>query len=147
MREIERVVLLRSVDENWVEHLEAMDQMRSGVFLQGYAQRNPLNEYKILGSNMFDEMIYSIKQSVTRRILTVMPKEQPTVRVQVMKEANGGRMNMAFAQGRTTPPQNPPKVPTTVRNTVKVGRNDPCPCGSGKKYKKCCGAGQEGSED
>ncbi|MBQ7821591.1 MAG: preprotein translocase subunit SecA, partial [Clostridia bacterium] len=111
MREVERVVLLRSVDENWVEHLEAMDQMRSGVFLQGYAQRNPLNEYKILGSNMFDEMIYSIKQSVTRRILTVMPKEQPTVRVQVMKEANGGRMNMAFNQCRTTPPEAPKAVP------------------------------------
>ncbi len=142
MREIERVVLLRSVDENWVEHLEAMDQMRAGVFLQGYAQRNPLNEYKILGSNMFDEMIYSIKQGVTRRILSVMPKEKPTEREQVMKEARGGRVNLAFNQGRTTPPQNTAQTPA-VRNTAKIGRNDPCPCGSGKKYKKCCGAGTE----
>ncbi len=139
IREVERVVLLRSVDENWVEHLEAMDQMRSGVYLQGYAQRNPINEYKIQGSNMFDEMIYSIKQSVTRRILTAMPKEQPAVRVQVLKEMGKGRMNMAFNQGRTTPPEAPKAAPI-LRSTAKVGRNDPCPCGSGKKYKKCCGA-------
>jgi len=143
MREIERVVLLRSVDENWVEHLEAMDQMRQGVFLQGYAQRNPINEYKIIGSNMFDEMIYSIKQSVTRRILCVMPKQKPTERVQVMKEAHGGRVNLAFNQGRTSAPDKATAVPATVRSTQKVGRNDPCPCGSGKKYKKCCGAGSE----
>lgn len=146
MREIERIVLLRSVDENWVEHLEAMDQMRAGVFLQGYAQRNPLNEYKIVGSNMFDEMIYSVKQSVTRRILTVMPKEKPTVRVQVMKEATGGRMNAAFMQGRTTPPEASKKPTVTVKAAAKVGRNDPCPCGSGKKYKKCCGANENGTD-
>ncbi|MBO7148923.1 MAG: preprotein translocase subunit SecA [Clostridia bacterium] len=146
IREVERVVLLRSVDENWVEHLEAMDQMRAGVFLQGYAQRNPLNEYKITGSDMFDEMIYSIKQSVTRRILTVMPKEQPTVRVQVLKEANGGRMNLAFEQGRTKAPEAPKAIPT-VRAAAKVGRNDPCPCGSGKKYKKCCGANDNDAEN
>ncbi len=144
MREVERVVLLRSVDENWVEHLDAMDQMRAGVFLQGYAQRNPLNEYKILGSNMFDEMIYSIKQGVTRRILSVMPRQKPTERVQVMKEASGGRANVAFNRGQTTPPKAP--TPQTIKNTVKVGRNDPCPCGSGKKYKKCCGAGLDDGE-
>ena len=143
MREVERVVLLRSVDENWVEHLEAMDQMRQGVFLQGYAQRNPINEYKIIGSNMFDEMIYSIKQGVTRRILSVMPKQKPTERVQVMKEAHGGRVNLAFNQGRTNAPKQVPQTPATVRNSQKVGRNDPCPCGSGKKYKKCCGVGSE----
>ena len=145
MREVERVVLLRCVDSNWVEHLEAMDQMRSGIFLQGYAQRNPISEYKLLGSNMFDEMIYSIKQAVTRSILTIMPREQAIERVQVLKESKGGRMNLAFEQGRTKAPEKP-EPQTPVRNAVKVGRNDPCPCGSGKKYKKCCGAGQADTE-
>ncbi len=145
MREVERVVLLRSVDTNWVEHLEAMDQMRSGVFLQGYAQRNPISEYKLQGSNMFDEMIYSIKQSVTRNILTIVPREK-IERVQVLKESKGGRMNLAFEQGRTKAPEKP-VLQSTVRNAVKVGRNDPCPCGSGKKYKKCCGAGQSEAEE
>ncbi len=144
MREVERVVLLRSVDTNWVEHLEAMDQMRSGVFLQGYAQRNPISEYKLQGSNMFDEMIYSIKQSVTRNILTIVPREN-IQRVQVLKEAKGGRMNLAFEQGRTKAPEKP-VAQAPIRNAVKVGRNDPCPCGSGKKYKKCCGAGQGDAE-
>jgi preprotein translocase subunit SecA len=142
MREIERVVLLRSVDENWIDHLEAMDQMRSGIFLHSYAQRNPINEYKIEGSNMFDELIYQIKQSVTRRILTVMPKEKPTVRVQVMKEISGGRLNNLAGDAKKSAPA--AKIP--AKAAAKVGRNDPCPCGSGKKYKKCCGAGEADGE-
>ena len=94
---------------------------------------------------MFDEMIYSIKQAVTRGILTILPREQAIQRVQVLKESKGGRMNLAFEQGRTKAPEKP-EPQTPIRNAVKVGRNDPCPCGSGKKYKKCCGAGQSDAE-
>ncbi len=144
MREVERVVLLRSVDENWIEHLEAMDQLRSGIFLQGYAQRNPINEYKISGADLFDEMIFTIKQTVTRRILSVMPKEKPAVRVQVLKEATDGRMNSLFNAGAV---KKEPEKPTVIRAGVKIGRNDPCPCGSGKKYKKCCGRNESDSSD
>ncbi len=138
MREIERVILLRCVDENWIDHLDAMDQLRSGIFLHGYAQRNPINEYKIEGSNMFDELIYLIKQGVTRRILTVMPKTKATERVQVMHEVSGAKINLAAAVNAAAKAAAGARVPKKAE--AKVGRNDPCPCGSGKKYKKCCGA-------
>ena len=143
MREIERVILLRNVDEKWMDHLEAMDDLRDSIGLQAYAQRNPLNEYKIAGADLFDEMIISVRDDTVRGILSVVPKEKPIERVQVVKPTDEGFMNLG--QRKVSRPVT--KEP--VRNENKVGRNDPCPCGSGKKYKKCCGAniGDEGSGD
>ena len=141
MREIERVILLRNVDEKWMDHLEAMDDLRDSIGLQAYAQRNPLNEYKIQGADLFDEMIMAIRDDTVRGILSVVPKEKPIERVQVVKPTDEGFMKLGQRKVQKAPTQAP------VRNENKVGRNDPCPCGSGKKYKKCCGANTaEGAE-
>ncbi len=130
MREVERVILLRNVDTKWMEHLDAMDDLKGNIGLQAYAQRNPLSEYKIAAADMFDDMISSIREDTVRKVLTVVPA-QKVERKEVVKITGEGFSDGKPAQSR----------PVTVRAGQKVGRNDPCPCGSGKKYKKCCGAG------
>ena len=131
-REIERVILLRNVDEKWMDHLEVMDDLRESIGLQSYAQRNPLNEYKIAGAEVFEEMILSIRDDTVRGILSAMPRER-IQRVQVAKASDEGFMN--FGGGKRVVRTAAPK-----KNPPKIGPNEPCPCGSGKKYKKCCGA-------
>ena len=139
MREIERIILLQNVDQKWVDHLEAMDSLMEMIHLQAYAQRNPISEYRIQGADLFDEMITSIRDDTARMIMSVIPKPQQEMkRVEVVKEVSEG-----FAGGEEVKKVNKP----VVNKTQKVGRNDPCPCGSGKKYKKCCGANQNSSED
>ncbi len=128
MRELERAVLLRNVDLKWMDHIDAMEELRKGIYLRGYAQRDPVVEYRIEGFDMFDTMVDSIKEDTTKMILTVeIRQDAPPERKQVAKvtgESGGGDGSVQ-------------KQP--VRKGAKVGRNDPCPCGSGKKYKKCCG--------
>ena len=138
-RELERVVLLRNVDEKWMDHLEAMDDLRESIGLQSYAQRNPLNEYKLYGADLFDEMISNIRDDTVRGILMAVPKEKPIQRVQVVKPTEEGFMNLAPKERKPVKQTQQP-----VKAEQKVGRNEPCPCGSGKKYKKCCGANQGG---
>ena len=125
MREIERIILLRNVDRHWVEHIDAMDDLMSGIGLRAYSQRDPVIEYKLEGSAMFDEMINSIREETVRALLTVAPREK-LQRQQVMTAAN------ATIGGEAKKEK---KVP--IRKE-KIGANDPCPCGSGKKYKHCC---------
>ena len=139
-RELERVVLLRNVDEKWMDHLEAMDDLRGGVGLQSYAQRNPVNEYKIMSADLFDDMIINIRDDTVRGILMAVPKEKPMQRVQIVKPTEEGFMNFG-QQGNKKPVK---QVQQPMRAEQKIGRNEPCPCGSGKKYKKCCGANQGG---
>ena len=141
LREIERVILLRNVDEKWMDHLEAMDDLRDSIGLHAYAQRNPLNEYKIAGAELFDDMIIAIRDDTVRGILTVVPREKPIERVQVAKPTEEGFMRFGQRRVAKAPTQAP------IRNENKVGRNDPCPCGSGKKYKKCCGASSAEGEE
>ena len=140
MREIERIVLLQNVDKKWMEHLEAMDSLMESIGLQAYAQRNPISEYRIVGADLFDEMVLSIRDDTVRMLLSVMPKPREELkRVEVAKPVSEG---FAGGDGRQ------PKVKKPVVNkTAKVGRNDPCPCGSGKKYKKCCGANTASADD
>ncbi len=156
-REVERVVLLRNVDQKWMEHLEAMDSLMESIGLQAYAQRNPISEYRIQGADLFDEMINEIRDDTVRMMLSVMPKAQNVQRVQVIKESgsNAAPAPAAPARGPVARPSQSAgavKTPDPSRpivNKNKVGRNDPCPCGSGKKYKKCCGrsdAGEDGDE-
>ena len=133
-REIERVILLRNVDEKWMDHLEDMDDLRDSIGLQAYAQRNPLNEYKIAGADLFDEMVISIRDDTVRNLLSAMPKAQPIKRIQIAKPSEEGFMNFGSGAKRVVRTAQP------VRKEKEPGRNDPCPCGSGKKYKKCCGA-------
>ncbi|MGM9652833.1 MAG: preprotein translocase subunit SecA [Eubacteriales bacterium] len=149
-REVERVVLLRNVDQKWMDHLEAMDSLMESIGLQAYAQRNPISEYRIQGADLFDEMIREIRDDTVRMMLSVMPKPQVVRRVQVVKETGEQGAAAAPAPLRRAPavagpvprPTPAPQNQTIVRKTPKVGRNDPCPCGSGKKYKKCCGRGE-----
>ncbi len=124
-REIERIILLENVDRKWVDHIDAMDDLISGVGLNAYAQRNPISEYKIVGSQMFDEMIANIRTDTVRMLLCVVPR-RPIERKQVMTAAND--MNVGGEK----------KITVVKTKAQKVGPNDPCPCGSGLKYKKCC---------
>ena len=124
-REIERIILLENVDRKWVDHIDAMDDLISGVGLNAYAQRNPISEYKIVGSQMFDEMIENIRTDTVKMLLCVVPR-RPIERKQVMTAAND--MNVGGEK----------KVTVVKTKAQKVGPNDPCPCGSGLKYKKCC---------
>ncbi len=126
-REVERRELLMRVDKNWVVHIDAMDDLISSVGLNAYAQRDPVTQYKIQGSEMFDEMIATIREETVRGILTVAPR-RVVERKQVLVDGTAG-LKGDKAVNRTVK-----KAPE------KAGPNDPCPCGSGKKYKKCCGS-------
>ena len=128
MREIERAVLLKNVDRKWMDHIDAMDDLKSSVGLQGYAQRDPVNEYRFRGADMFDELVNDIRENTARMILCVTPKAPDTKRVQIANPL------MESASGAIA------KKILTITKSAKVGRNDPCTCGSGKKYKNCCGA-------
>ncbi|MEG2054344.1 MAG: SEC-C metal-binding domain-containing protein, partial [Oscillospiraceae bacterium] len=128
MRELERTILLRCVDTKWMEHIDNMEELRRGIYLRSYAQRDPVIEYRIEGFDMFDDMVDTIKEDTTHMMLTMEFVNKPIERKQVAVATSEG----AGSDG-TMPAKKPVKV-------TKVGRNDPCPCGSGKKYKKCCGA-------
>lgn len=126
MRELERVVLLKVVDQKWMDHIDAMDQLRYGIGLRAYGQRDPVIEYKFEGFEMFEEMIKTIQEDSVKIILNShIEKEQPLHREKVAEPVNA-------THGE--------EVKRPAAKSDKVGRNDPCPCGSGKKYKKCCGA-------
>ncbi len=125
MREMERVVLLKVVDRKWMDNIDDMDQLRQGIGLQSYGSRDPLVEYKMAGYDMFNEMTNSIKEDTSRLIMHVKIEEKAE-REQVAKVTGTNK--------DTTAKREPVK-----RKAAKVGRNDPCPCGSGKKYKQCCG--------
>ena len=128
-REVERVVLLRNVDANWMEHLDLMDDIKDSVGLNGYAQRSPINEYRLQGAVLFEEMVDTIRERTVKMLLTVVPRADATKRVEVAK-----------ATGTSGGSEAAPQKKAPVRSDKKPGRNDPCPCGSGKKYKACCGA-------
>ena len=134
-REVERAILLRNVDTAWMEHIDIMDELKSTVGLQSYAQRDPITEYRIQGADMFDAMVSDIRNNTVRGILSVMPRPQVTERVQVAKPisegfgGNGEKKKIVIRK---------PAGVTVIKDGASVGRNDPCPCGSGKKYKNCC---------
>lgn len=124
LREIERVILLRVVDTKWMDHIDNMEHLKQGIGLRAYKQQDPVQAYQFEGSEMFDEMIYNIKQETVRFLFHVQ-MEQPVERERVAVET------------ATNYDESLPKQP--VVKEKKAGRNDPCPCGSGKKYKNCCG--------
>ena len=125
--EIERVVLLRNVDTLWMDHIDAMEELKRGIGLRGYAQQDPVVAYRLEGFEMFDQMIESIKENTIKMLLTIRPRPQAEIkREQTMKP-------LATGEDGTVK-----KVPMKA-DKKKPGRNDPCPCGSGLKYKKCCG--------
>ena len=139
MRELERVVMLKVVDEKWMNHIDSMDELKNGIGLRAYGQQDPVVKYRIEGMDMFEEMISDIKVDVTKILMNIRQqgeaRRQETVKItgaalEAIKSVDGGS-----------------KIGTDVDRTIrndgpKVGRNDPCPCGSGKKYKNCCGKNQ-----
>ena len=128
MREFERVMLLRAVDRRWMDHIDAMDELRDGIGLRAYGQKNPIIEYKREGYDMFEEMVHLIQEDTLRRLyFTVLAR--PVERKQV-------------AQPTSASHGEEEKKAPVKKTDKKVGPNDPCPCGSGKKYKKCCGRGE-----
>ena len=127
MREIERVVLLRTVDAHWMEHIDAMDQLRQGIGLRAYAQKDPVNAYTSEGFEMFDAMVAAIREQTARTMMRVSVRRAPLKREQLAKPSE----TPAGEGGRTV----------RRASRAQIGRNSPCPCGSGKKYKNCCGRG------
>ena len=125
MREVERVVMLRSVDSRWMNHIDDMEQLKNGINLRAYGQHDPVQEYKFQGFDMFDEMIALIREDTVRNIFHVKP-QAPIERKMVATPT-------ATSHGDGSEAKRPER-----RSAEKVGRNDPCPCGSGKKYKNCC---------
>ena len=125
MRELEKVVMLRVVDSKWMDHLDAMDMLRQGVGLRAYGQKDPLIEYKIEAFEMFGQMIDHIQEDIVKYIYRVNIVTQVEDRLQQATASHG---------------DDEPKQP--IHNKEQAGRNDPCPCGSGKKYKRCCGVGK-----
>ena len=127
MREIERIILLRNVDRKWMEHLDAMEELKGDVGLNAYAQRNPVSEYRIIGSQMFDDMVEDVREETVRGVLTVMPKAQPMKREQVAKAQDPGMQRVLGVTGRMP----------------RINPSAPCPCGSGKAFRFCHGATQK----
>ena len=126
MRELERVVMLRVVDEYWMDNIDAMDDLKQGIGLRAYGQHDPVVAYKEEGFQMFEAMIQAIREETIRRMFLVQIRtNQEVKREKVAKETS-----TASEKGSVKP--------APVRKTKKIGPNDPCPCGSGKKYKKCC---------
>jgi len=129
MRALEKLVMLRIIDSKWMDHLQAMDDLREGIGLRAYGQRNPLQEYQIEGWQMFEALKVSIQEDIVTWMFRVgvdSGERQP--------KARHYRISMSGSSGQD---EQRPRV--EQRRVKKVGRNDPCPCGSGKKYKKCCG--------
>ena len=158
MRELERMILIRVVDNKWMDHIDAMDQLRTGIGLRGLGHQDPAQAYAQEGFDMFEEMISNIKEDTVKFCFNVTVQTN-TERVQVMEAGNaqkedvapsvgGGALQHQQRGGQAMPSAAPketkqaPKVPIK-REAPKVGRNDPCPCGSGKKYKNCCGKNEQ----
>ena len=129
MRELERAFLLHSVDRRWMDHIDAMDQLRDGIGLRAYAQRDPVNEYKLESYDMFEEMVRLIREDTVRRLYQIKIEKAP--------ERRAAARPVTEMHGGPTARRDAPRSP--VKAGGKVGRNSPCPCGSGKKYKNCCG--------
>ena len=138
-RELERVVMLKVVDQKWMDHIDNMDELKNGIGLRAYGQKDPVVQYRIEGFDMFDEMINDIKDEVTKILLHIQKKEGVT-RKETAQITNASLEDTAInlVDGNLSEKEGGMNK-TVVNKEPKVGRNDPCPCGSGKKYKNCCG--------
>ncbi len=137
MRMFERDIMLRVVDQSWKDHLLALDHLKEGIGLRGYGQRDPKNEYKRESYELFEAMKERIEDTIIKTLFRLEPLSE-----EQLDERRRRQREMAGRMRLTAPPKTgAPERPQTVkRKGEKVGRNAPCPCGSGKKYKKCCGA-------
>ena len=139
LRELERVVMLKVVDQKWMDHIDAMDELKDGIGLRAYGQQDPVVKYRIEGMDMFEEMVLDIKHDVVKILMNLRKQEE-------VKREEAAKITGAALQAINSL-DNGQQMKSEVNRTVvndgpKVGRNDPCPCGSGKKYKNCCGKNQ-----
>ena len=140
LRELERVVMLKIVDPKWMDHIDNMDELKKGIGLRGYGQQDPVVQYRLEGTEMFDDMIEDIRMDVVKILLNIRKKEGPIERTETTKVTGAGLEDTAInlVDGNISEKEGGMNK-TVVNEGPKVGRNDPCPCGSGKKYKNCCG--------
>ena len=139
LSELERVVMLKVVDQKWMDHIDAMDELKDGIGLRAYGQKDPVVQYRIEGFDMFDEMVNSIKRDVVKILLNIN-RAQNLERKQTVKITKQGLQKAAEGLRKDMPKESKEVTHTpVVNNGPSIGRNDPCTCGSGKKYKQCCG--------
>ena len=138
LRELERVVMLKIVDERWMDHIDAMDELKDGIGLRAYGQKDPVVQYRIEGFDMFDQMVADIQLNVVKILMNARKREGAPSRQESIRITGEGLENSNISLKGNTPNQEKSHTPI-VNTEPKVGRNDPCPCGSGKKYKNCCG--------
>ena len=148
MRELERFVMLSSIDRYWMDHIDAMDDLRRGINLQAYAQHDPLQEYQIQGDELFRETIYALQEQTVFDCLrlfrtwavNVLHLEE-FVRAENARKAVAHKLKLSSVRVNDDRNRTESGKGVTVVKSKKIGPNEPCPCGSGKKYKKCCGQG------
>ena len=140
LRELERVVMLKIVDERWMDHIDAMDELKDGIGLQAYGQKDPVVQYRIEGFDMLYQMIAEIKLNFVKILMNARKREGAIERKESVKITSEGREEATLSLSENTAPASSsgPKTPY-VKKEAEIGRNDPCSCGSGKKYKNCCG--------
>ena len=140
LRELERVVMLKIVDQKWMDHIDNMDELKKGIGLRGYGQQDPVVQYRLEGTEMFDDMIEDIRMDVVKILLNIRKTEGPIERTETTKVTGASLEDTAInlVDGNISEKEGGMNK-TVVNEGPKVGRNDPCPCGSGKKYKNCCG--------
>ncbi len=137
LRHLEKVVMLNAIDTLWKDHLLAMDHLKEGIGLRGYGQKNPLQEYQREGFDMFQDLMNRLDADIVEKLYTVqLAREEDVERLEQKQQQRQAKVTMTHGGGEAAA-----AAPETVkRDQPKIGRNDPCVCGSGKKYKKCCGA-------
>ena len=143
IRELERVVMLKVVDQKWMDHIDAMDDLKEGIGLRAYGQKDPVAQYRIEGFDMFDAMVAEIQKDVVKILLNIQKagelKREQTAKITSVAQATLDSINVVSENKPQVPQTSDVKRTPVVNQEPKVGRNDPCPCGSGKKYKNCCG--------
>ena len=143
IRELERVVMLKVVDQKWMDHIDAMDDLKEGIGLRAYGQKDPVAQYRIEGFDMFDAMVAEIQKDVVKILLNIQKagelKREQTAKITSVAQATLDSINIVSENKQQVPQTSDVKRTPVVNQEPKVGRNEPCPCGSGKKYKNCCG--------
>ena len=140
-RELERVVMLKIVDQKWMEHIDNMDELKNGIGLRAYGQKDPVVVYRMEGFDMFDEMVQDIKFDVVKLLMHATKRDEGVSRKETAKITDTtlqDKTAIELVDGKLSPKEGGINK-TIVNDTPKIGRNDPCPCGSGKKYKNCHG--------
>ena len=141
MRELERIVMLKVVDEKWMNHIDNMDELKNGIGLRAYGQQDPVVKYRMEGMDMFEEMVANIKLDVVKLLMNIRKQNQNVQRQETAK-ITGAALEAINSVDGGKKISTPEYSQTVVNEGPKIGRNDPCPCGSGKKYKNCCGRNQ-----